>query len=301
MPRFYNELKRIENTEVRSNIPLKDFTTFRIGGKALYFIFPGDNNALENTVSILNNHSRKFYILGGGSNLLVNERDFEIIVSLNKLNNITDVKENGDAEVFVTFYAGLSLKKAIAWLLQNGFSGFEDLTGIPGSIGGAIKMNAGVRDFSVSENLKEVLILEKNSFKWIKKEDINFGYRKSSFSDDIIIIAGRFFFKKSEQAEIRNKIMHKIHLRNKTQPISKASAGCIFKNFSDMGAGKLIDVCGLKGKSRGDATVSPIHANFIINRGNASFNDVIILMDQVREIVYKKTGYFLQNEVKIWY
>lgn len=301
MHRFHKELERIKDLEIRRDTPLREFTTFRIGGKAKFFVLPKSAESLKSAVSILNESGKKYHILGGGSNLLVNDKDFDVVISLKKLNYISDIQEKNNGEVFATLYSGLSLKTILSWLLQRGFSGFEDLTGIPGSIGGSIKMNAGVREFSVSDNLTRVLILKNNFFDWIDKPNIKFSYRNCGLSDESIIIAGRFKFNKREKIEIRNKIMYKIHLRNNTQPISKASAGCIFKNPPDLAAGKLIEICGLKGKTIGNAMVSMKHANFIINKGNAAFKDVLVLMEYVKEDVYKKTGYVLQNEVKIWY
>jgi UDP-N-acetylmuramate dehydrogenase len=301
MHTFHKELEQIKDIEVKRDIPLRDFTTFRIGGRAGLFILPKSHEGLRCVVSFLNSYGKQYHILGGGSNLLVNDRDFDIVISLKALNYIADVQTKDNGELLATFYAGLSLKKTLSWLLQRGFSGFEDLTGIPGSIGGAIKMNAGVKEFSIADNLTGVLILQDDTINWVERDKINFSYRSSGLPDGCIIIAGRFIFTKKEKKEILNKIMYKIQMRNRTQPISKASAGCIFKNPVDAAAGKLIEICGLKGKTIGNAMVSIKHANFIINKGKASFNDVVGLIDHVKESVYKKTGYVLQNEVKIWY
>jgi UDP-N-acetylmuramate dehydrogenase len=192
------------------------------------------------------------------------------------------------------------LSQIISSAQRRGLSGLEFLTGIPGTVGGALAMNAGIEKASIGNLVEEVTVMDYNNrIKNLSKEDIKFGYRKSSLSKFIILNAHLRLIAK-EKREIINRIKRHINYRLKTQDISKPCAGCIFKNPKGVSAGRLIDLCGLKGVKIGGAYISRRHGNFILNLGTATLADVLGLMDLAKKRVKKKFNINLEPEIIIW-
>ena len=235
-----------------------------------------------------------FFILGKGSNCLFDDQGFNGLVIHNKI----DFCHFEGCRVSVG--AGYSFSLLGSQTAKKGFSGLEFASGIPGSVGGAIFMNAGASGQETCQVLEEVLYLELSSGKkLISRDQLSFGHRQSSFqSMSGVILSARFHLLENQDAR-KNQLAY-INNRMKSQPYTQKSAGCVFRNPSkEISAGALIDQCGLKGLRCGGAEVSLVHANFIVNISNASSSDVIALIEQVRQRVYEKTKIRLEPEVRL--
>lgn len=240
-------------------------------------------------------------VIGSGSNILVNDKGVDgVVVKLTapcfrKIRFKSGLLEAG---------AGGLLSKLVRHTLDLNLSGCEFLSGIPGTVGGALVMNAGVservKNVSIGNLVENVTAMDYNgNIKILHKRDIEFGYRKSNLSKYIILNA-RIRLRKKRKQEIRQRIKWYLDYRRSSQELSSPNAGCIFKNPSGLSAGRLIDMCGLKGSHFGDARVSSKHANFIINKGEARAAEVLKLMDYIKVKVKQKFNITLQPEVRIW-
>ena len=274
------------------NVDLKKLNTYRIGGTAKYLVKPGDIKALKNTIEELNEKNIKYYVLGGGSNVILPDEDFDgAIIKLDKINTFL-IK---DSYVFAS--SGLSLNEFIKKCLDEGYTNFSNLYGIPGSLGGAIVGNAGANESEIFADLCAVLVYENGLIKLINKENIKYGYRYTEFKNSNVIVLGAIF--KLVSGNVDNAwlmIKENLEKRKKTQPLEYPSAGSVFKNPEGLSAGKLIDECGLKEKTKGGAKVSKKHANFIINENNATSYDIITLINEIKEEVKKQKHVELELE-----
>ena len=196
--------------------------------------------------------------------------------------------------------AGLGLPQLLRFCASNGLSGLEPLAGIPGTVGGGIRMNAGSWGMEIGDRISSLMIMDRaGGIRWLKQKEVTFDYRGINLPPEEIIIQGEFTLRTGEETEITEKMKDFVRKRKETQPLFQPSAGSIFKNPPDMPAGKLIEEAGLKGLRRGDAMVSPLHANFIVNVGTARARDVIGLITQIRERIYQEKGIRLELEVQI--
>lgn len=296
----FEDLSRIEGLDVLRDVPLAPLTTFRIGGKARVFVRPMRLSALEAAMSYMQGMGLSFRILGRGSNILIDDRGVDIVLSLAGLADINGTVEFENSGAILTAGAGCSLGMLISWAAYRGLSGLEGLCGIPGSLGGAVRMNAGARLLDIASVLHSVCFTGPGGSCWTLKEALKLGYRRLDTPDGAVISAARLRLIPRGQSDILADIRSVMKKRRTGQPLGKPSAGCIFKNPSGIPAGKLIDMCGLKGFTAGGAQVSPVHANFIVNNGNASFLDVTRLMGIVKDRVLSATGIELMPEVEIW-
>ncbi len=282
--------------------PLKHFSTLRIGGPARWICEPVDKEALIELLDYLEKSGVAWKILGRGSNLLIGDGPFHGVVVLTRqaLNylEIHDTQENGKA--LVRAGAGYNWMMLVSRTIQAGLKGLEACAGIPGSVGGALIMNAGAHGVEVFDWLKEIEVWDPSSRKvlLIKPSDIPHGYRYALFGGYVILEA-RFVLEKTDDTGMLKSIRKRLleHRRN-TQPIQQPNAGCIFKNFPDMPAGKLLDELGFKGMKEGSVYISEKHANFFVHDGNGSAIDMLGLIEKVRSEVYNRTGRLLQMEVK---
>jgi UDP-N-acetylmuramate dehydrogenase len=297
-----NDLIRIKDLEVRTDVPLAPLTTFRIGGVAGIFLLPATVCALEKVMEFLEERGVNFRILGRGSNLLIDDRGFEVVLSLSRLDFIEDniMTYDEDGSKRITCYAGCSLKRMMSWAARHGLGGMETLSGIPGSLGGAVFMNAGAGKNDIGDLVDAVLLTGRGGSEWIRKEALNFSYRSINLPSGKVISAASLCLMPKPRNEILGLIQETIRSRASSQPIGKRSAGCVFKNPGSAFAGRLIESCGLKGFRVGDAQVSEMHANFIINLGKAVFSHVLDLMEIIREKVRIETGFMLEPEITIW-
>ncbi len=271
---------------------LSKYHTYGIHAKARYLIEVTTAVELIEAITFALSKNIPYLFLGRGSNILFRDDYYPGLVIINKMNavNITDT--------IVYVESGMSLPLLCRKTTKSNLSGLEPLVGIPGSVGGAIFMNAGVSGNEISKHLVSVTVLQRNGeIHLIKKEEGQFSYRKSIFQENgDLILSASFSLEKS----VEGKKQLLVHLKNRvnSQPIEMKNAGCIFKNPDhELSAGRIIDRCGLKGLRYGGAEVSVKHANFINNLGNATFNDVFSLSNKVQEKVFTEMGVKLAFEV----
>lgn len=283
---------------VRLNEPLKRHTTFRIGGPAAFFIQPADLKDLRLALSLARQHGLRLFLLGAGSNILASDRGVKGVVlrlsslDFRKLSRKNDMIEAG---------SGVMLSSLVRYALKSGLSGVEFLAAIPGTVGGALAMNAGAWGNNIGGIIREVRVMDYDGkVSILPAKNIKFGYRRSSL-EKVIILGCTFKLAKGEEKDIQARIKKYISLRRDSQDVSFPNAGCVFKNPSPQNpAGRLIELCALKNKNAGGAGVSAKHANFIVNRGNAKAGDVLRLMELIKTKVRQKSGINLKPEIKIW-
>jgi len=297
---------------LKENISLAKFTSFNIGGRAKYFFEGNNKREIIKAVSLAKQEDLPFFILGGGSNLLVDDKGYQGLVIKIQNSGLKIQKENSNFKVAAG--AGTSLSLLVSNAAENGLSGLEWTVGIPGTLGGAIYGNAGAFGKSMKDVVKEVEVFDAKDLqvKIYSLEDCRFDYRESIFKKDknLIILSAVLELKKGEKKEIENKMKRYLSERKKKQPMGFACAGSVFKNPSfaqtsrrfmtdrELSAGELIERCGLKGRSIGGAKISEKHANFIINLGKAKFSDVRRLIDLIKKRVRSKFGIELEEELQ---
>lgn len=298
-----SELAAIDGLEITRNVPLAPLTTLRIGGKARFFLAPRTIRALEQALLSLKRYEQDYRILGNGSNLLIDDRGVDVVLSLRALNRWLAPQLQfgfGLELVGVTAEAGVCLQRLLAWAVKNGLSGLERLAGIPGSVGGAAFMNAGANGTDISAIVDAVLFTFPGESRWYLRDALKFEYRRLVTPKDAIVSAVRFSLMPCSVPDLIHSVQVIMGHRRRTQPIGSKSAGCVFKNPKGDSAGRLIDMCGLKGRRIGDAQISSKHANFIVNLGNAGFDEVFELMTLAKEAVFAHTGIVLVPEVAVW-
>ncbi|MEO0128966.1 MAG: UDP-N-acetylmuramate dehydrogenase [candidate division WOR-3 bacterium] len=287
--------KILKGIKVFKNEPLKDYCSLRIGGKVRYLIKVYNKKALLETLKFINKRQLKFIVIGEGTNILFLDEGYNgaVIKLMGEFRKIKSTKN-----IFICG-GGALIKNFINKAAESGYGGMEFLAGIPGSIGGAVKGNAGAFGKSISEILRQVTLLDlKGKIKKINRDKIKFDYRFSNIPDSAIIIEAEFKLKKAEKKIIKRRIAEILRMRWQKQPRG-LSAGSFFKNPRPLSAGKLIEECGLKGLRVGDATISKKHANFIINLGRAKAKDVLKLVRIVKKKVKEIKGVELEPEVRI--
>ena len=293
----FSLLKLNDNTKLLKNEPLKKHTTFGVGGKAKIFIIPKSCEDIIKIVQFSKKNKIKISFIGSGSNIVASDKGFNgIIISLKKaFNKIIFSKDEINVE------SGAMLSSMVKKAINKGYKGFESLVGVPGTVGGALIMNAGAHGSEISELFISARTIDNNGeIKFYKRSDINFSYRDSSFPKEEILLDAKFKLIKGSQVQINQKKKDVSIKRKASQPLSYKSAGSIFKNpSSKIAAGYLIDQAGLKGLRIGDAEISQKHANFIINHGNAKASEIINLIKIMQNKVKNKFDIKLELEVKI--
>lgn len=278
------------------NESLKKHTTYGIGGPADLMIFPKSKQDLIKVIEIINENKIQLTILGSGSNVLVSDNGIRgAVISLKNSLKQIEVDDN-------ILYAecGTMLGKIVKHAVKNNLIGLENLNGVPGTLGGALIMNAGAWGGEISENLIHVEVINsKSEIQNIQKKDLNFSYRQSSFNKDDILLSAKFNLKKADKNIIKENFIEAQSGRKKSQPLNKRSAGSLFKNPKNNSAGKLLDEAGLKGFSIGDAKISEKHANFFINDGDATSKDMLMLIKKAHKEVKDKFNVNLSLEVKL--
>lgn len=270
---------------------LSDVSTLGVGGPARYYMEVRTVEEMQETLKACQGF--RFVILGKGSNCLFDDRGYNGVVILNKI----DFFEEREAGVFHVG-AGYSFSLLGVQTARKGWSGLEFASGIPGTVGGAVFMNAGANGMETCDCLVSVdYVTEEGELRAMAKEDLFFAYRRSGFHEMRGAIVGATFrLMRSEEA--RKKQIGIITYRKKTQPYGEKSAGCMFRNPEGKHAGALIEQCGLKGLSVGGAQVSGLHANFIINQGTATSGDILRLIDEIKERVKVEAAVDLESEVR---
>ena len=280
---------------VCSAVPLASVTCFHIGGPADHFVEPRSFEELARLTARCARRGIPVHILGGGSNILVSDRGVSGAVF--RLVNMRDISRAG---ALVTCDAGATLPLLVRQAEQWGLSGLEPLAGIPGTVGGAVAMNAGGRHGTIASVLRAVTTLGRHGpFHVRTADELGLGYRDSGLRGEVVVRA-EFGLAGRDPAEIARVHRSVLEEKTRTQPLAAWSAGCIFKNPDGRSAGQLIDEAGLKGERAGGAVVSRKHANFIINEGGASAHDVQVLIDKIRRTVRKTFGVELELEIELW-
>jgi UDP-N-acetylmuramate dehydrogenase len=289
-----SEIQKFFKGRISLNEPLAGFTTFRIGGEADYYVEPSDSDDALNIVRYLNKQGVPFYVMGNGSNVLISDEGIRgVVINLESSFNFLRHEEG-----VITAGSGVKVAKFVDFCIQNGYAGVEMLAGIPATVGGALVMNAGAYGGETSTYVTEVTTIIDNDIKHLSKQESGFMYRNSSLKGSVILEA-KFALPVGDKTEIIKRRKSLLLHRNEAQPVEVPNAGCIFKNPGNNKAAILIQECGLKGAAFGGAMVSFKHANFIVNTGNASANDVIELVRIIRRTVKEKTGIDLEMEVKL--
>ena len=294
---FYNQLVQIiDEKRVLKEEPMKKHTTFRVGGNADYFVMPSNADEVKRIIELCRQNDMPYYILGNGSNLLVSDKGYRgVIVQLYKeMSQIQVVGERVKAQ------AGALLSKVGSAALEAGLQGFEFAAGIPGTVGGAVVMNAGAYGGEMKDVLVEVTVLSANGeIRTLTNEELELGYRTSIIAKEhYIVLEAEFELRAGDKEEIRAKMDELKTQRVTKQPLEYPSAGSTFKRPEGYFAGKLIQDAGLRGFQIGGAQVSEKHCGFVINKDNATAADIVELMQQVSEKVMREFGVKLEPEVK---
>ena len=292
------EIQEIVKGEVKFAEPMSGHTSFGIGGPADCFITPQDIEDLKNIILFSKKRKLLLKVMGQGTNLLVRDGGIRgIVVKLGK--GFEGVKFSEDN---LLAGAAVRLSTLIKLAASKGLGGLEFAVGIPGSLGGAMATNAGTEALSISQKLTSVgTITGEGKIKNLKASDLNFGYRQCHLQENSIILDARLKLERIREDEILRRMNTFLEKRERTQPLGTANAGCIFKNPDPKTpAAKLIEGAGLKGKRIGGASVSKVHANFILNPGKAKAEDVLTLVKAIKEEVKRKTGINLEPEIEIW-
>ena len=270
-------------------------TSYGIGGPAKAYITPRDKDDLSQILQFANQHGIATYFVGSGSNLLVADEGIDgLVITLGK-----SLKRLEITGTTVFAESGVMLGKMVKECISRNLSGVESMIGVPGTLGGALVMNAGAFGGEISNYLKHVTVMKMNGQeKQYQPGDISFSYRHSTFPDDEIVISAEFEFIQSDKKTVQEKRSVASGGRKATQPLKFRSAGSIFKNPEEGAAGYYIDQAGLKGTKVGNAEISPIHANFFVNHGGAKASDVVTLIRLARKMVQEKFGIMLDLEVK---
>jgi len=283
--------------------PLAKYTSFNIGGPADLIALPEDKYELKQLIKRASDLNIPVTVLGGGTNLLITDKGVRglVIITRNLKSSISLSAENQDHHIqFIAADAGERLSKVCRFAADHSLSGLEFAAGIPGTVGGAIVMNAGTPSGEMSDIVESIDILDKNTLtvNTIKKNGLNFSYRHLNITG--IIVTVKFRLKEDDSIKIEETIKQNLSRKNATQPVSFASAGCFFKNPAQgMSAGELIEKSDLKGMRINDAMVSQVHANYIVNMGNATYKDIMMLKRQIQDSVFEKYQVKLETEVRV--
>ncbi|MDY6854346.1 MAG: UDP-N-acetylmuramate dehydrogenase [Thermodesulfobacteriota bacterium] len=294
------EIKEIIKGDILINHPLKEYTSLKVGGSADLIVFPDDREDLIKIIRCLDEEQTPYFILGSGTNLLIGDRGVrEVIISLSTGFNRLELIE-GNKSPLIFAEAGVSLVSLVRFSVDHSLSGLEFACGIPGTVGGGIVMNAGGR-LGAFEDVTQSITILNHKGKLITKtrQELAFLYRKLHLAPGSIVLSAIFQLNKGDQPNIKNRIRKEINRRKETLPLEFPNAGSIFKNPEGKKAGKLIDQAGLKGTQIGGARVSDMHANIIVNNGNATASDILRLIEEIKTRVYQKTGVMLEPEIKI--
>ena len=298
--KVYEELKKeIDNNQILLEEPMSKHTSFKIGGKADIFVKAKTIEEIQAVLKIVKQYQVPLFILGNGSNLLVRDEGIRGIVLNIQLEKIK-IEEQGDS-IFVTVGAGIKGMALAQRLLKEEITGFEFASGIPGTIGGAIRMNAGAYGGEMKDIVVKTTYMDlEGKIHTIDNSNHHFTYRHSIFFDtQYVILETILKLAKGNSAEIKSKMDEYAMQRKQKQPVTMPSAGSTFKRGDDFITAKLIDECGLKGYQIGGAMVSDIHAGFVVNTGNATAKDVLDLVEHIKKEVYHKFQKEIQLEIEV--
>lgn len=280
---------------IQENVSLKEYSTIGIGGRCKYLATPYSLEDAAKLIEYLKDNDIKYYILGNASNVLIDDKVFDGVVI--RLDSLDKIEIEGNE---ITAGAGVMMPKLVNIALQKGLVSLAFASMIPGTVGGSVAGNAGAYDHELMDFLKEVKVVDKKgNIKTLKKDDISYGYRYTSLIGNYIILSATFISKEGDAIKELADIQMRNEKRKDTQPLDKPNVGSIFRNPKEIPAGRLIEEMGLKGYTIGGAKVSEKHANFIINDNNATFEDVIKLIEYIKKKAKEERNIDLVVEPRI--
>ncbi len=283
--------------DIKENVSLKTLTTLKVGGISKYVFYPKDVTSLKKTLTLFKKNNINYKIFGNGSNIIPSDKIYDgVIIKLSSLNNLKIEDEVIEVE------AGYSLMKLAKEVIKLGLSGLEWANGIPGTIGGAVYMNAGAYKQDMSFVLEKITALDENmNIVTLNKDELDFSYRHSRLMEEnLICLSATLKLEKKDISLIEEVVNKRKEKRMETQPLEYPSAGSVFRNpFNDF-AGRLVEKCNLKGKQIGGAMISLKHANFIINKDNATGKDVLDLINLAKKEVKEKFNIELKQEQELF-
>jgi UDP-N-acetylmuramate dehydrogenase len=295
---IFNDLKdKIAEDRILRNEPMKNHTSFKVGGEADFFVKVKNLDELRFLIEYTKKNNIPFKVIGNGTNLLVKDSGIDGIVCKIEMCEVEFLKDGN-----IKAECGLTNASLAYMLLKENLSGFEFACGIPGTIGGSIKQNAGAYGSEMKNVVTEVEILdlEDMKIKTLSNEECEFGYRTSIFYRiDAIVLSATMHFEHKDQDEIKAKMDENAESRKAKQPLEYPSAGSTFKRGEDFITAKVIDDCGLKGYTIGGAQVSEKHAGFIVNKGGATAQDILDLIEHIKRVVKEKEGKEIKLEVEV--
>jgi UDP-N-acetylmuramate dehydrogenase len=298
MDGIFNELQSLNIGKVKENEPLAQHTTIKIGGPADLFIEPSSVENLKKVMEVIKKNGVHWRAIGRGSNLLVSDKGIEgAVIKLGS--GIDSLSIDGTKIVAAGGYSLVSLATLIS---KKGLTGLEFASGIPGSVGGAVYMNAGAHGSDISKILTRAHILfDDGTIEWLSNEEMEFSYRTSILQKERpgIVVEAEFQLSDGDRTAIVSQMLKNKDYRKETQPWNFPCAGSIFRNPLPNYAGKLVEAAGLKGFSMGGAKISEMHGNFIVNAGNATAGDVLRLIEHVKETIYNLYEIKMETEVEI--
>ena len=297
MKKIIDEIRKLNIETVKENESLSKYTTFRIGGKADLLIEAKSDEEVLKLVRLFDETKTPYMLIGKGSNLLISDEGLtRPVIVLDK--NFAKIKVL-DGDVLYA-EAGASLKSLANKALELGLGGLEAISGIPGTVGGGVYMNAGAYGSEIKDLVTKIRCIKNKEIVEIDASEAKFGHRRSVFQDEGYVILGAYFklYEKSRE-DIEKEQRDYTQRRKDKQPLEYPSAGSVFKRPEGYYASKLIEDAGLKGLSVGGAMVSPKHSGFIINTGGATFNDVVTLISEVKKIIKEKFAVDLKEEIRI--
>lgn len=292
--------KGIYQGDTAFDVTMKAHTNLAIGGPADVLTTPADPLSMRNLLVVLGKNRIPFFTLGGGTNILVRDGGIEgVVISLKEFNRTEVLREgNKYAELFVE--AGVPLQRLVNFCRERGYSGIEGLTGIPGTVGGAICGNAGSYGCEMKDAVVSVAMIDSHgTLDRFKAEGLGFKYRGSDILQTDIVLSANIRLKRDEKDAVSARTDDFFEQKRHKQPVSARSAGCVFKNPDGLAAGRLIDEAGCKGMRVGGIEVSAVHANFFINSGGGTASDYLNLMDEISSVVEKKFGVALEPEIRV--
>ena len=297
LKKLINFIEKESLGEYKENVSFKTLTTYKTGGNARIVVFPKDIDSLKTLLSYLKDNDILFKVFGNGSNILASDNDYEGVII--KLTNFNDLIIKGNK---VEVGAGYNFALLANQMTKQGYSGLDFACGIPATVGGAVYMNAGAYLSDVSNVLEKVEILDENfEVRTLENKDLDFSYRHSIFmSKNWIILKAYFTLEEANKEEMLELTNDRKQRRISSQPLEYPSAGSVFRNPEGMYAGKLIEDCGLKGFTYGGGQISDKHANFIINKENATSSDIKYLMDLIIDKVKEKYKVNLHREQELF-
>ena len=298
---WQDRLRALVRGEIKFEEPLKRHTTLQIGGPADALVYPADLEDLRQSVEFANAQHIPWMVLGWGSNVLVKDGGIRgIVFRLQKTLTRFETIDETENEILIEVEAGVPLPKVVESGRQNGWKGVETLYGIPGSVGGTLKMNAGTRAGEIKEFVEEIRVLRPDgTIHAYPKKKIKFEYRSANLPSKEIVISGKFRFSKAEPALVQEAVAAYQKKRHDSQPLEFPNVGSVFKNPDKGFAAQIIEELGLKGVRVGGARISQKHSNFIVNESGASARDVLVLIGLIRDKVKEELDLKLELEVKV--